>query len=103
MADCEKTVQPYYHAFLRKKGNMDGIMLDYQVNSVFRKICKCCDPFGRYERIKEIGAGCVAVKNESCILKSYLFIALSIFLESLERFIQQRICKAREIMIGVLQ
>ena len=54
-------------------------MLDYQVNSVFRKICKCCDPFGRYERIKEIGAGCVAVKNESCILKSYYLLRYQYF------------------------
>ena len=54
----EKAMNSYYPIFLRKKGNLDGLMFNYQVNAVFRKICKNCDPFKmRYERIKEIGAG----------------------------------------------
>lgn len=42
---------------IRKKEKQDGLMSDDEVDSALRKLCKCNNPFKRYARIKEVGAG----------------------------------------------
>jgi hypothetical protein len=41
---------------------MDGMMSDDDVDSALRKLCKCGNPFMRYVRLKEVGAGYVLFK-----------------------------------------
>lgn len=42
---------------IRKKEKVCGAMTDDDVDAALRKACKCSDPFKRYSRIKEAGAG----------------------------------------------
>lgn len=44
-------------SLLRRKNTENGAMTDEQVDIALRKLCKCGDPFLRYDRIKEVGAG----------------------------------------------
>lgn len=42
---------------IRKKEKAHGTMTDEEVDTELRRVCKCSDPFKRYSRIKEVGAG----------------------------------------------
>lgn len=44
-------------------------MTDEEVDAELRKVCKCGDPFKRYSRIKEVGAG-YATFHSSCLTYS---------------------------------
>ncbi len=46
----------------KKEIKMDGMMSDDEVDSALRKLCKCGNPFMRYVRLKEVGAGYVLFK-----------------------------------------
>ncbi|XP_046645842.1 serine/threonine-protein kinase PAK 2-like isoform X2 [Daphnia pulicaria] len=52
----------------KKEIKMDGMMSDDDVDSALRKLCKCGNPFMRYVRLKEVGAGAsgtVYIANDS--------------------------------------
>ncbi|EFX69076.1 hypothetical protein DAPPUDRAFT_301193 [Daphnia pulex] len=52
----------------KKEIKMDGMMSDDEVDSALRKLCKCGNPFMRYVRLKEVGAGAsgtVYIANDS--------------------------------------
>jgi hypothetical protein len=41
----------------KKEIKVDGMMTDDEVDSALRRLCKCSNPFLRYVRLKEVGAG----------------------------------------------
>lgn len=43
-------------------------MTDEEVDAALREVCSCSDPFNRYSRVKEVGAGYVVLHRISIIL-----------------------------------
>jgi hypothetical protein len=41
----------------KKEIKVDGMMTDDEVDCALRRLCKCSNPFLRYVRLKEVGAG----------------------------------------------
>ena len=47
----------------KKEIKVDGMMTDDEVDSALRRLCKCSNPFLRYVRLKEVGAGYIPFEN----------------------------------------
>jgi hypothetical protein len=63
---------------------VDGMMTDDEVDCALRRLCKCSNPFLRYVRLKEVGAGYILFNNIPDVkFKEYSFE----FLERLAQFI----------------